>query len=240
MWLEKMENSEGAIVHPTEQYLLVLANYLLCAFKCEKLDLLPAVISKIKAIKTQNENEESDCFRISTQYELLYMLNTKNFQNALGIVNQIEKGIDHYKNIIAERQIVNFRFNIILVYFSQKDFKETLSQINQLYYLSGRDEQYNLTTSMARVIEWMCQAGTGNFDILSSSLRNLKQHFKDRQITNAFFDSIFDAFGRIIVEAGIKPASIASIKENINKSDTPQEWNQLKIITLEWIHLFAG
>ena len=161
-WLDKIEKEKVEINYSSQQYLVTMANYMLCAFMYEKLELLPPIIAKIKRMQandTLNENEEADCFTLSTQYDFLYMINTGDFQNATHSIRQIEAGMLKYRHIISERQIVNFQFNILLLLFLQKNYKDSLKRINHLNELCGRDERYGIYISMIRVIEWMCQLG---------------------------------------------------------------------------------
>ena len=84
-------------------------------------------------------------------------------------------------------------------------------------------------------MEWMCHHSIGNFEILDSSLRNLKRYFADRELRNDFFDSMFFVFNQKIKDAGIKPASMSSLKKRISDTNPPHEWEQLKELVLVWI-----
>jgi hypothetical protein len=77
-WLDKIEGGNKNYQYSTEQYLVTLSNYLMCALRSDRVDLLPQAIDKIKELKTLSEKEEADCFRMSAQYELVYMLNSKD------------------------------------------------------------------------------------------------------------------------------------------------------------------
>lgn len=234
-WLKKIENAPRSFDYSADQYRVTLANYLLCALRNDNLDLFPDAIQKVKAIKTKSEKEAADCFRISAQYEMTYVINKGLFDNAHKMVHEIEDGLKKYSRFIPLPDLVNFRFNIALFFFLQKKYTEALQHINDLYYLSGRDESFGYSTALARCMEWMCQYSLGEFAVLDSSLRNLKRYFSDRNIKHEFFDNMFELFNRILKEAGTKPTSLVAFKKLLSAITPAPEWEQLKGIVLAWL-----
>jgi hypothetical protein len=152
-WLDKIEKAPRPFDYSVDQYRVTLSNYLHCALRCDKLDLFPAAIAKIKAIKTKTEKEAADCFRVSAQYEMTYTINKAEFGNADKMLGEVEDGLIKYARFIPEPQIVYTRFNIALLFFIQQKYTEALKHINELYYLSGRDESYVYSTAIARTME---------------------------------------------------------------------------------------
>ena len=84
-------------------------------------------------------------------------------------------------------------------------------------------------------MEWMCHYDMHNFDILDSSLRNLKRYFTDREIKNDFSDLMFEVFNAKLKKVGIKPASFTLYKNRLSTTTPAPEWEQLREIVLTWI-----
>jgi hypothetical protein len=234
-WLEKIEQAERPFEYSPDQYKVLLANYLHCALRTDKLDLFPPAIAKIRSLKAHTEKEAADYFRICAQYEMIYVINRREFAGADRMLTEVEAGLKKYQRFIPAAQMVNFRFNIVLLFFFQRKYPDTLSHIGELYVLSGRNESYSYTTGMARAMEWMSEYSMGEYADLDNSLRNLKRYFADRQIKNDFFDSMYELFGRMLKEAGTKPASLPAFRKLISAIIPPPEWEQLRLIILAWI-----
>lgn len=235
-WLQKEEHSAQYLDSLTDNYRLVLANYMMCAMKCERFDLMPDGIQNLKACKTNYEKEEADSFRLSTQYELIYLLNSQDMKGADDILKQIESGLKKYKRFIPADQSVNFRFNVALLHFLRKEYSECLDQIHSLYKISGREKKYEYTTMLARVMEWMCQSSTDNFQILDSGLRSLRRLFSDAEHKQEFFEHMFSLFAAIIKAGNKRNRSvIEQMKDNINTCNVAPEWEQLKAIVIAWL-----
>ena len=81
----------------------------------------------------------------------------------------------------------------------------------------------------------MCQYSLGEFTVLDSSLRTLNRYFADRDLKNDFFDAMFELYGRMLKEAGTRPASLIAFKKLLLAIKPPEEWAQLKETVLKWI-----
>jgi hypothetical protein len=233
-WLGKIEQSQSAYEYSPYQYKVTLANYISCAFRCEELELLPPAIAKLKAMKKPNEQFAADCFRITANAELVYILNTRNFEGADALLAYLEEGFKKYEPLILERRMVQHRSNISLLCFFRKKYPDALTHIAAVYQLAGRDESYLYIMILARTIEWMCQCSMGNTKILDPSLRNLKRYFADRQLKDDFYDVLFELFGHI-VKTGKKPKSIESFRQRMAAAAPPRACEQLKDIVLAWL-----
>ena len=233
-WLSKIERSARVFDYSPDQYRVTLSNYLHSALRSEKLDLLPPAIAKIKAIKTNKDKDSAENFRVSAMYEMIYIINKEKFKEADTALAYIEDGLKKCKRFISEPQLVFFRYNITLLFFLQKKYDGCLNHINELYFLSGRNESYSHTTTITRVMEWMCLYSMKNFAVLDSSLRNLKRYFADRQLKNIFFDAMFELFNSKLKEAGMRPASVDKIKKRISESNPPKEWEELQGLVYNW------
>jgi hypothetical protein len=234
-WLQKLEAKTDDNFYSEKDYRPLLANYLLSALQCEKFELMPAAIDKIKSLNVHNDRSAAESFRLAAQYELVYLLNRPEIKGADAMLQHIEQGLIRYRSFLSEQQLIRFRFNISLLFFLQRNYSTALDHINKLYHLSGRDERYQYTTGMARAMEWMCHSSCKHYTILDNSLRNLKRYFADRELTGPFFNTLFQLYSTIIKEAGMKPASRVSVKKQLTDAPLPKEWEQLRAIVLVWI-----
>ena len=219
----------------TDQYRAILANYLLCALQCEEFDLMPDAIAKIKAIDTRNNRTAADCFRLAAQYELVYLINKVQLDGASEMLKHIEDGMRRFKHFISESHAIHFTFNIALLYFLQKKYDKALGKIKELQSITGRDDRYLHSTTMARTMEWMSLRSTRRFDELENGLRNLKRYLKDRALNAPLFELIIEFYTMLYKEADIKPASLRSFRKQFAEMTIAAEWEQLRSIIVAWI-----
>ena len=234
-WLKKYEANPSEYSFISESYKTILANYLKCILMAEKFVLIPPTIEKLKSLKTNDERDEANIFRLAAQFELLYLLNTSKSQNYEAILQHIENGVHKYKRFIPEADLINIKFNTCLSYFLQKDHSATLSKIHEFYQDTGRDERFVFVTSLARTIEWMCHYKMKNYAILDTCLRNLKRHYKEKNLTTDLHAKVISLLAALIKDAGMKKIDISDIKKTISEANTTPEWQQLKEIFLAWI-----
>ena len=233
-WMKKWMSNAKDMDSLSDNYRLVLANYMMCAMHCERFELLPDAIAKLKSCKASYEKEEADSFRLGVQYELIYLLNSTDFKGADVILKEIEHGLKKYKRFIPAEQSANFRFNVALLYFLTKKYSDCLSQIHSLFNITGREKRYEYITALARTMEWMCQSSTGNDQILDNNLRSLRRYFDERAIEGELMDSMFKLFAQIIKDGNKRSRSQSSIGQKIKTAPHPHEWEQLKAIVLTW------
>jgi hypothetical protein len=235
-WLER--NSSLPLLPDTmaDSFKLVMANYMMCAMHCERFDLLPDGISRLKQCRSSFEKEEADTFRLSTQYELIYLLNTGQFEGAAKVLHDIETGLKKYHRFIPADQMVTFRFNMALCYFLRKQYSECTDQLHALHALSGREKRYEYTTAMGRTMEWMCQSSLGQHEILDSSLRSLKRYFAERNMEHEFFDHMFHLFGAVIAAGNRRTPQVRNMHEQIKKDAPTDQWGQLQAIVATWLY----
>jgi hypothetical protein len=234
-WLEKWLPEAKDLDSLSDNYRVILANYMNCAMQCERFELLPDAIGKLKSCKATYEKEEADSFRLGVQYELIYLLNSTDFKGADEILKEIEHGLKKYKRFIPEEQSANFKFNVALLYFLTKKYSDCLSQIHSLYNITGREKRYEYITTLARTMEWMCQSSTGNDQILDNNLRSLRRYFDERDVKGELMDIIFKLFAQIIKDGNKRPRSQSAICQKLKAAPHPQEWEQLKAIVITWL-----
>ena len=235
-WLSKYEQNEYQQQFMSESYRLALANYMHSALMCEKLELIPPGIQKIKAIKPIDEREAAVNFRLIAQYELIYLLNTSPQTEANTIIAEIDAGLVKYVRFIPENNMVDFQFNIILLFFVQKKYSEVLIRSKKFYTYAGRMDRHNMSLFLSKMMEWMCQCSLDNYDILDSSLRNLKRYYKDKNNTSEFLDAVFALFATIVREGGsTRKSKVSEAITAVSNTPPPTEWVQLKTLILSWI-----
>lgn len=230
-WIERTQPDTRDMESLTDDYRVVLANYMMCAMHCERFELLPDAIAKLKALRTNYEKEEADSFRLSTQYELIYLLNSADLSDAHNILREVEYGLKKHKRFIPADQAVTFRFNIALLNFLRKEYSECLDQIHSLYTISGREKNYDYTTTMARTMEWMCQSSIGNDQILDAGLRSLRRHLSEKNLTEDFFAELCGRFAAVMRSGNQKTTET---RQPLS-TQAPPGWDQLQAIFTAWL-----
>jgi hypothetical protein len=234
-WLDNTPIDKSHTKYFSEQYFAMWGNYLLCAFHAERYEVVLGTIAKIKEFPVRTEQEAADSFRIGTQYELMYLLNSSEISDIDMMTANITSGLLRFRELISIRQLVNFRFNLCVLFYLNNRYDDAMTHIRELYSVCGRDNKYEVHIAQARVMEWICQSTMGQTRVLYDLLRNLKLYFKERGFTGAYITAVFELFTQIEKGADVQSAPMLAKKKKILSTPVPKDWTQLEGIVSHWI-----
>ncbi len=187
------------------KYFAVLSNMIYICAQLRKFDEIPGYLSKLKQIpqsniRKMNEDLEIKLFSSTFSAELSLYIQTGEFDKAFGIVNEIEKGLDKYKNKISKVRIAFFYFNIAIVFFALEDYSRALKWINKLLNDSDIDSSQDIHC-MARVMNLIIHLEIGNNDLIPYTFRSTQRYLSKRKRIYRF-ESVFLNFINKLSKAG--------------------------------------
>ncbi|MEM6724485.1 MAG: hypothetical protein AAF598_10635 [Bacteroidota bacterium] len=117
-----------------DQYLFrnMLSNFLNASFALNDYDQVPDIIAQLKKIPAQNQHDAGTAFKHIYHAELMYLLNTGDFEGARQLVPEIEEGLKNFKKSIGENRAQTFRVNIAILFFVLEDHQQAELWINRI------------------------------------------------------------------------------------------------------------
>ncbi len=232
-WFDKVKETNGWSNYTSRQIRVSIGNHLHAAFKCENFESFPQTINQLKELRVESKTDEVEIFRLTTQYELLYFLNTHHFENCTPLLKAIDDGLKHYHAHISEKQHVYFRYNLALLEFFRKRYNASLKHLRQLFTDAGRNAKYSYIMMLARSLEWLCETINGNYEVLDNKLRNLNNCITAHYPQVQFLKTMAQFFQVIEKEKSYSSAKVTAAKKQLDKAECPPEWEQLKGIIIE-------
>jgi hypothetical protein len=230
---ELVKNAENESINKKynfNSHLINLSNMLYATLHLEKLEEMPPILEKITNLDTDSELQKIDQFKIYSQYELLYRLNTKNFNDIDSIISNIELGIKKYKSQLSTKIVTNFQFNIIVIYFISKNYSKSQSKINTLLKTFKKNENNNQLFLLITIIEVMCLYSLKSNDTAESLFRSWSRNYSNLAKEEILFTYILQFFKKITMPYD-------NFKNNLNQityATNHVKWDQLKGLISEW------
>jgi len=172
--LEKWAANEHMIKTEPHVYKIHLSNHLSCCFQLQKWELFPALIAKLKALPSGNFNEEAEAFQNYAFYELLYLLNTRDFERAKDSLESITRGIEQYKAKINKARELSFYYNISVLYFMLEDFDKALLWLVRILNHPQTDHRRDLQR-FAQILQLFYHYELGSVVFLESMAPNVRR-----------------------------------------------------------------
>lgn len=159
-------------------YRKALNNYLNSCNQTQQFALLPAVLQKMEELPTDTFEAEFKTFQLLVINQLLYFVNTKQFEAGIAKVAEWEKGLEKYGKYVSPTHLLTIYYNISLLYFFEENHGETLLWLNEIIYFPKADVRKDLQ-QVARLLQLILHYELENEEILEnlyrSTYRNLKQ-----------------------------------------------------------------
>lgn len=155
-------------------YKIHLSNHLSCCFQLQKWELFPDLLATLKALPSGNFNEEAEVFQNYAFYELLHLLNTRNFERAKDSLEGITRGIEDYKVKINKARELSFYYNISILYFMLEDFDKALLWLVRILNHPQTDHRKDLQR-FAQILQLFYHYELGSVVFLESMVPNVRR-----------------------------------------------------------------
>lgn len=89
-------------------------------------------MSKLRSIPARSIKEEAQHFQAIYFLELYYYLNHMEFDKALAIAPEISESLNKYGDFINAAKLLNFYYNLAVLYFISEDMDKALEWLNKI------------------------------------------------------------------------------------------------------------
>ncbi|MEI6312440.1 MAG: hypothetical protein WCP57_09285 [Bacteroidota bacterium] len=228
--LNEYELEENVKDYRVSMHLQIITNVLLAILYLERREEMLIYIDKVKNLKVESEYDKITQFKIYTQNMLLYKLNTKSFTDIEKFTDEIDKGIKKYQNQLSDLILLNFRFNVILVYFLSKKYDEVQVRIISFYKNVKYNEQSSYTYIMLNCLEILVLISAKAYDTADSLVRSWM-----RSNVDLFREEpVFKIIEKIIKHNSNPNFNLKESIDLLEKVENHIKWDQLKGLVMDW------
>ena len=161
------------------RYRLALANLLGRNGALTQFDVFPETLEKLHALPAASHDEEGEVFQNTAFFELLYLINTLQFEVGRERLPDIEKGLAKFADKINPARQLAFRYNIMVLYLLLEDYRKALRQLN-LILNDARTEHRQDIQALARIFLLIFHFELGNIDLLDYLFRSAYRYLYSR------------------------------------------------------------
>lgn len=162
-------------------YRSALVNFLVASHRLRQYEDFPATLKRLAEIECNSEREKALLFSDSTFYEILYLMNSKQFDKIIQIIPNVEANIIRYKQLLPESRVLTFYNNIAIACFLCLDYENAHNYVNKVFNY-GTELRTDILRSAA-MLELLIHFEIGNPTIVIYKSRNLIRELKSRNET---------------------------------------------------------
>lgn len=151
-----------------ERYIVTLNNLVVNLIHLQKINETGPYIQKIRSLATHNIRENILLWITSYKLILGVSIRSADFEEAERIANEIISGIDFYFDKIPSSDIVTFKYNIAMVYFTNNKHSKALKALNDI--INNNDNEHSLRDdiqSFARIMRLIVFWEKGEYEMLT-------------------------------------------------------------------------
>jgi len=162
-----------------------LYNLLLVQLELKKYDDALVAIKKLRGLKTNSPTMQARIFVTSYDTELNLYLKTGEFEKGIPLVNEIETGLERFKDKINKESEVLFAYNISYLLFGLAEYNKSLKWINLII----NDKELNIREDIqcfARILNLLIHFELGNYDLIEYIIKSTRRYLSNKNKLNKF------------------------------------------------------
>ena len=195
--LRDWEASPHMMSYQRKEYKHALSNYMAVCKKVEKFESYPTIFKKFNAFPARNPDEEGEDFQALFFYQLIYFLNTNQFDAALKLVPLIETGINKHGDKINESRKLSFFINLTLLHFFVEQPSAALHWQRKITQRKASGHRKDLQI-LAEILEPVLHFELGNTELSQYRNRSVSDKLKRHQRLLSFEKLILTAIKDIV------------------------------------------
>lgn len=185
------EENPGMIQLFTRQYRLDLANLLGADGANMDFSNFPAALARLHDLPASSRDDEGEVFQNVAFFELLYLLNSGQFESARDRLPAIEKGLRQFSDKISQARQLAFRYNMMVLYFILEDYSDALRILNTILHDERTEHRIDIQQA-ARLFLLIFHFELGNYDLLEYLFRSAHRYFYTRGSLGRFERVVLD------------------------------------------------
>ena len=161
------------------RFKLMLSNYLAFSFHQGRLDLFPPILERLRQQPPSNFEDEAEIFQNAHFFELVYYLNTGQFDRGVALVPEIEAGIQTFGRKINKARQLAFFHNIAILYWIAGLPSQALKWTHRIIFNVVSEHRQDLQR-FARSLQLILHFDLRNFDLLEYQIRSVRRYFQQQ------------------------------------------------------------
>ena len=130
-------------------------------------------------------------FERSYNHELTMYLTTCQFEKAVYLISDIEKGVEEFREAIDKQHEIIFYFDFAYLYFMQQEYKKALLWCNKIINDAVIDIRQDVYC-FARILNLLIHYELGNEDLLEYRVKSAYRYLHKRQRLYKFETSVLN------------------------------------------------
>lgn len=163
----------------TNAYLISLSNFASAGNLINDFSESLAIADKIRHLPVSSPDEAAENFQNLAYHELLYFLNTADFEAARARVPEIVDGLETYADKLNDARKLTFWYNLMVLFFMLEEHSKALHYLN-LIMGDGRSEHRQDIQQVARLFQLILHYELGHWDILPDLMRSVYRYLRSR------------------------------------------------------------
>lgn len=182
------------------RYVQTLSNYLHAATVVDRYEEFPRVFQKIKAARIQHQHGDLQVLQSLYYYELLYALNTADWDAAASLKPTIEAFLVSAGGRIGTARRLAFKYNLCILSFTMEQFSDALQAVNAILDDSGAEVREDIQ-HFVRVLLIILHYELGNLDLMEYLHRSTYRYLFDRAELHPYERLLLDAVRQLLQAA---------------------------------------
>lgn len=179
------------------RYVQTLSNYLHAAGLVERYEEFPRIFDKIRSARTQNRHGDLQVLQSLHYYELLYALNTADWEAAARFRPAIEAFMDTAGARIGTGRRLAFQYNLCILAFILEQYRDALKWVNAILDGAGAEVREDIQY-FARILLIILHFELGNVDLMEYLHRSTYRYLYDRAELHPYERLLLEAMHQIL------------------------------------------
>jgi hypothetical protein len=194
--LQQYEENTDILENRILAYKMALNNYLSTCHRVSRYDTFENTLAKMKSLPSASFDEEGEVFQNSILFQQLFYLNTKQFDKAAGLKEDILAGLEKYKLKVNDAHKQSYFLNLAITYFILEDCQNVLAFCERIFkvHTTSRLDIKNA----AKLLELVAHYELGNLFLLDSLLKNSRRKLQRDDKYFAFDKLVIAYLGKLI------------------------------------------
>jgi hypothetical protein len=158
------------------RYINILNNYLNTCFRLQRFDEFPGTIRRMLQVGV-SQTARFEIFKNATFLQLLYLINTRQLDEGLKLIPQIEEGLMSFDKKLPLTRKLSFCYNVMMLYFFTERFQEALRWAGKLLERDYPDVRRDLQHA-SLLFRLVILFERGHHDILDNMLQNTRRRLR--------------------------------------------------------------
>ena len=159
-------------------YRSALVNFLVASHRLHHYEDFPPMLKRLYEIVGTTDRERALLFSDITFYEILYLMNTHQFEKIVHTIPNVEANIKRYIPLLSESRVLSFYNNIAIACFLCQDFSTALTYVGKVNNF-GSELRNDILRSVS-LLEILVHFELRNISLVTYKSRNLLRELKSR------------------------------------------------------------